>query len=488
MASTSVSAGDDLTSMMDPEAARMYAACMGTSSVSDLLQVCRSFGASSDMLESMEDHVAAEQSQGAEDDDFDTKEFNTEQRKTFISNLIRQNGITLAAQCAARHCDELALAEVIKQAGTARKKEALAAEVICAAAREDLSGKCMKVLLKNGADAVNARCPETGNLPLHYASFRGNVATVKLLLNAGANPDAPDTNDTSSSFYAAQATKNNAAAAGEEAFAAILELFVAKGYNIATVLHRGTRKNALSSTCEAGCAKVAQVLLENGADVNSGLQSGTPKDEGLTPLHQACYSGNHKLVRLLLKAGANTRARTLESLALPVEYCLQGGNVRVAKIIFDWEEEHGIDTNDDPPHPTGATDMISTTSINIESLKSMVARYEESGDLDMTNAGRMVDFSVHPSNMSARVQEMMQAQGKVVERHSGKQKRYCANCGKGPHYDMKRCSKCQSVSYCSRECQLAHWKGKGPGSSGKGVAHKKECASLAQQCSASLVS
>ena len=151
--------------------------------------------------------------------------------------------------------------------------------------------------------------------------------------------------------------------------------------------------------------------------------------------------------------------------------------MRVAKIIFDWEEEHGIDTNDDPPHPTGATDMISTTSINIESLKSMVARYEESGDLDMTNAGRMVDFSVHPSNMSARVQEMMQAQGKVVERHSGKQKRYCANCGKGPHYDMKRCSKCQSVSYCSRECQLAHWKGKGPGSSG--VAHKKECASLA---------
>ena len=304
MASTSVSADEDLTSMMDPEAARMYAACMGASSVSDLLQVCRSFGASSDMLESMEEYVAAEQSQGAEDDDFDTKEFNTEQRKTFISNLIRQNGITLAAQCAARHCDELALAEVIKQAGTARKKEALAAEVICAAAREDLSGKCMKVLLKNGADAVNARCPETGNLPLHYASFRGNVATVKLLLNAGANPDAPDTNDTSSSFYAAQATKNNAAAAGEEAFAAILELFVAKGYNIATVLHRGTRKNALSSTCEAGCAKVAQVLLENGADVNSGLQSGTPKDEGLTPLHQACYSGNHKLVRLLLKAGA----------------------------------------------------------------------------------------------------------------------------------------------------------------------------------------
>ena len=88
MASTSVSAGDndvDLTSMMDPEAARMYAACMGASSMSDLLQVCRSFGASSDMLESMEEYVAAEQSQGAEDDDFDTKEFNTEQRKTFIS-------------------------------------------------------------------------------------------------------------------------------------------------------------------------------------------------------------------------------------------------------------------------------------------------------------------------------------------------------------------------------------------------------------------
>ena len=46
----------------------------------------------------------------------------------------------------------------------------------------------------------------------------------------------------------------------------------------------------------------------------------------------------------------------------------------------------------------------------------------------------------------------------------------CAGCGK--HYErtaLKRCSKCLGVAYCSRECQVAHWKG----------GHKQHCQEIA---------
>ncbi|KAF1949232.1 hypothetical protein CC80DRAFT_279229 [Byssothecium circinans] len=44
----------------------------------------------------------------------------------------------------------------------------------------------------------------------------------------------------------------------------------------------------------------------------------------------------------------------------------------------------------------------------------------------------------------------------------------CAQCQASPS-SLKQCNKCKSISYCSKECQKAHYK-----------MHKKECAKLAQ--------
>lgn len=47
----------------------------------------------------------------------------------------------------------------------------------------------------------------------------------------------------------------------------------------------------------------------------------------------------------------------------------------------------------------------------------------------------------------------------------------CAQCEKTPESaPLKQCLKCHSVSYCSKDCQKAHFK-----------SHKKVCASLAQE-------
>uniref|UniRef100_A0A383V1W6 MYND-type domain-containing protein n=1 Tax=Tetradesmus obliquus TaxID=3088 RepID=A0A383V1W6_TETOB len=45
----------------------------------------------------------------------------------------------------------------------------------------------------------------------------------------------------------------------------------------------------------------------------------------------------------------------------------------------------------------------------------------------------------------------------------------CGNCGKYFH-SLLRCKACQSVAYCGRDCQLAHWK-----------AHKQQCKQVQQE-------
>ncbi len=49
----------------------------------------------------------------------------------------------------------------------------------------------------------------------------------------------------------------------------------------------------------------------------------------------------------------------------------------------------------------------------------------------------------------------------------------CAKTGSNPDTNLKRCAKCQTTHYCSRECQKADWK-----------AHKKVCARNAAAASA----
>ena len=47
-------------------------------------------------------------------------------------------------------------------------------------------------------------------------------------------------------------------------------------------------------------------------------------------------------------------------------------------------------------------------------------------------------------------------------------KERCENCQKRGVRELQECSRCIAVSYCSKECQVSHWKAQ----------HKKDCARL----------
>ena len=48
----------------------------------------------------------------------------------------------------------------------------------------------------------------------------------------------------------------------------------------------------------------------------------------------------------------------------------------------------------------------------------------------------------------------------------------CGKCGRRGE-GFKKCRGCKMITYCSRDCQLAHWRGPD--------GHKRDCASLAKQ-------
>jgi len=108
---------------------------------------------------------------------------------------------------------------------------------------------------------VNAYAPD-GFHPLGLASFFGHPDAARLLLDSGADVEAPATNGT-------EVRPLHSASANRDAALAL---------------------------------EVARLLLEHGADPN------VPQRAGWRPLHQAAAHGNRALMELLLEHGADPDA------------------------------------------------------------------------------------------------------------------------------------------------------------------------------------
>ena len=156
-----------------------------------------------------------------------------------------------------------------------------------------------QLLLEHGAD-VNTRRRNHWT-PLHVASYYGNLEVVRLLLDHGADLEAN-----------------------------------AEGDNGAKPLH--------SLSCgkfkSQDGVRVAQLLLERGADVN------TRRKDHLTPLHLASRWGKLDIVQLLIHHGAEVNAvddfgETPLHEVSQGKYEYQEDGVRVAQLLL----HHGADVN-----------------------------------------------------------------------------------------------------------------------------------------------
>jgi ankyrin repeat protein len=138
------------------------------------------------------------------------------------------------------------------------------------------------------AEDVNANCGYHGS-PLHAASYRGHLDSMRLLLDHGANVNAM--------------TEEN-------------------------------MTSPLLSACYGGHLEVMRLLLERGADANATLSSTARL------LNYAAGNGNICLLQLLLQQKANVNAKC-ENGATPL-YCASArGQVNAVQFLLD----HGADVN-----------------------------------------------------------------------------------------------------------------------------------------------
>ncbi|KAK9813546.1 hypothetical protein WJX73_006231 [Symbiochloris irregularis] len=135
-------------------------------------------------------------------------------------------------------------------------------------------------LLDNGTPVD---LPSPAGTPLLWASGSGQVATSKVLLEAGANPDVQGTDGVSAILMAAAAGSSAAVRALIKAGANVN----VKATGAVTPLH---------TAAECGSLETVEALLEAGADANA-RDSG-----GHTPLSAAAHEGDRAIVELLLSA------------------------------------------------------------------------------------------------------------------------------------------------------------------------------------------
>ena len=149
---------------------------------------------------------------------------------------------------------------------------------------------------------VNERTASGGYTPLYYAAFRGHAKVVRVLLEAGADPNVRTEQGGYTPLY-------HAARGGHAEM--VRDLLQAN----ADINARTARTNStpLYTAAFRGHAEIVRALLKAGADVNTRTARA-----GATPLYAAARNGHAEIVRALLAAGADPNIRTKRTGSTPL--------------------------------------------------------------------------------------------------------------------------------------------------------------------------
>ena len=140
----------------------------------------------------------------------------------------------------------------------------------------------VRLLLEAGADKDAA--DTDGDTALHIAAKEGHLEVVRLLLEAGADKDAADTDGYTPLHFAARKGHLEA-----------IRLLLETGADKDAATTHGSR--ALHIAAQEGHMAVVRLLLEAGADKDAA------DTDGDTALNHAAHYGHLEVVRLLLQAG-----------------------------------------------------------------------------------------------------------------------------------------------------------------------------------------
>jgi len=141
-------------------------------------------------------------------------------------------------------------------------------------------------------ESVNAADTD-GTRPLHWAVRADELEIARLLLRAGADPNAETRLGVTALYLAAQ-----------NGDAEMVKALLDAGAK-ANQVDRATGESILMTAIRSGNTAAVQALLSSGADANAA-----EPQLRVTPLMLAAETGSAEMVRALLARGADVRART----------------------------------------------------------------------------------------------------------------------------------------------------------------------------------
>lgn len=162
----------------------------------------------------------------------------------------------------------------------------------------------LQALIKSGG--VNEK-DKRGTTPLHRAAASGSAEAVRILLSAGADPNARNDFDATPLMWSATEPEK-------------VRLLLAKGADVNAKSKMGRTAIWLAAANDGSSATV-KLLLENGAKLDG------------TELLAATAANDNATIRLLLEKGAGVNVKNPVGLT-PLMFAAANGNTRIAELLI----------------------------------------------------------------------------------------------------------------------------------------------------------
>ncbi|NXJ93323.1 ASB3 protein, partial [Corythaixoides concolor] len=189
--------------------------------------------------------------------------------------------------------------------------------------------ECLRLLIRAAPsdDYINSKTFE-GLCALHLSARHGFFESVRVLLEAGADPNEVTTDATTALFLAVENEDAN-----------VVKFLLQHGADVQGP-HSWSGWNSLHQASFQGCTEIMKILLEKGASKEC------VDDFGITPLFVAAQYGQLESLRLLVSHGADINCQAKDK-ATPLLIAAQEGHTACVELLLSKGADPNLYCNED---------------------------------------------------------------------------------------------------------------------------------------------